>query len=132
MIRRLQPNALIINNTGLSARGELGHPEIDSVTFEQGLAEMPDRSAMEKYVAGEMCCTLNDHWGFGKNDLNYKSPAELIRQLCRCRRAGANFLLNVGPDGSGAAGREWGCSCDHAGEPADCRAVDAALWSCRL
>ena len=102
MIRRLQPNALIINNTGLSARGELGHPEIDSVTFEQGLAEMPDRSAMEKYVAGEMCCTLNDHWGFGKNDLNYKSPAELIRQLCRCRRAGANFLLNVGPDGSGA------------------------------
>ena len=27
---------MIINNTGLSARGELGHIELDSVTFERG------------------------------------------------------------------------------------------------
>ena len=38
MIRRLQPDAMIINNTGLSRQGEAGHPELDSVTFEQGQA----------------------------------------------------------------------------------------------
>ena len=38
MIRRLQPEAMIINNTGLSQQGKTGHPEIDSVTFEQGQA----------------------------------------------------------------------------------------------
>lgn len=101
MIRKLQPEAMIINNTGINARGELGHPEIDSVTFEQDLPVSMDRSAMGKYISGEMCYTINDHWGYGKNDLNYKSPAELIKTLCKCRRAGANFLLNIGPEGSG-------------------------------
>ena len=36
IIRRLQPEAMIINNTGLGAKGAIGNPEIDSVTFEQG------------------------------------------------------------------------------------------------
>lgn len=101
MIRKLQPDAMIINNTGLNARGELGHSEIDSVTFEQGLPCGKVKGKLEKYIAGEMCSTLNDHWGYGRNDLNYKSPAEVIKTLCRCRRAGANLLLNIGPDGTG-------------------------------
>lgn len=100
-IRKHQPNAMIINNTGLSARGELGHPEIDSVTFEQGLPKPIDRTGMSKYIAGEMCCTMNDHWGNGEFDFNFRSPAELIKTLAKCRKAGANFLLNVGPEGQG-------------------------------
>ncbi len=100
-IRKYQPEAMIINNTGLDARGKTGHPEIDSVTFEQGLPTMIDRSHMEKYVSGEMCYTINDHWGYGKHDFNYKTPAELIETLCKCRKVGANFLLNIGPDGEG-------------------------------
>ena len=36
MVRELQPEAMIIDNTGLRNRGEIGHPEIDCVTFEQG------------------------------------------------------------------------------------------------
>lgn len=101
-IRKWQPQAMIINNTGINARGELGHPEIDSVTFEQDLPAMMDRSGMSKYISGEMCYTINDHWGYGKNDFNYKSPAEFIETLCKCRKVGANFLLNIGPDGQGA------------------------------
>ncbi|MGL4737413.1 MAG: alpha-L-fucosidase [Cellulosilyticaceae bacterium] len=100
-IRKHQPEAMIINNTGLEAQGRLGHPEIDSVTFEQGVPEPIDRTNMEKYISGEMCCTLNDHWGVGANDLNYKTPAQLIKTLCKCRRAGANLLLNIGPDAQG-------------------------------
>lgn len=100
-IRRYQPDAIIVNNTGLEARGRVGNPEIDSVTFEQGRPTPMDREGMEKYIAAEMCGTLNNHWGIGKKDLDYKSPAELIENLCACRRVGANYLLNVGPTAQG-------------------------------
>lgn len=100
-IRKYQPNAIIVNNTGLSARGEVGNPEIDSVTFEQGRPTPMDREGHKKYVAAEMCYTLNDHWGIGENDFNYKSPAQLIETLCACRRVGANLLLNIGPTAQG-------------------------------
>lgn len=101
-IRQYQPDAIIVNNTGLDARGALGNREIDSVTFEQGRPTPLDREGAEKYVAAEMCCTLNDHWGIGKCDFHYKSPTQLIENLCACRKAGANFLLNIGPCAQGA------------------------------
>lgn len=100
-IRKYQPEAIIINNTGLNARGAKGHPEIDSTTFEQGLPVAPDRRGWPKYVAGEMCETLNSHWGIGQNDFNFKSPADIIQNLCACRKVGANYLLNVGPTPTG-------------------------------
>lgn len=102
MIRRHQPDAIIVNNTGLGARGVVGNSEIDSVTFEQGRPVPMDRDGMPKYVAAEMCHTMNDHWGFGRNDYNYKSLPEIIETLCACRKIGANYLLNVGPEGEGA------------------------------
>ena len=101
LIRKYQPDAIIVNNTGLEARGQLGNPEIDSVTFEQDRPTPMDREGMEKYVAAEMCYTLNDHWGIGHNDFNYKSPMQLIEALCSCRRVGANLLLNIGPTAQG-------------------------------
>ena len=101
-IRKYQPEAIIVNNTGLSARGRVGNPEIDSVTFEQGRPTPMDREGMEKYLAAEMCQTVNDHWGIGSRDINYKSPKELIENLCLCRKVGANYLLNIGPGAQGA------------------------------
>ncbi len=100
-IRKHQPEAMIINNTGLGERGKLVHSEIDSVTFEQGKPTPMDRRGMEKYVAAEMCYTINQHWGVGHSDFNYKSPKELIETLCDCRKVGANLLLNVGPEAQG-------------------------------
>lgn len=96
-IRRHQPEALIINNTGVDAMGEVGHPEIDAVTFERGRPVPLDRTNAPKYVAGEMCHTFNFHWGTAKNDFNYLSPAHVIEELCFARRAGANLLMNIGP-----------------------------------
>ena len=101
MIRRYQPDAIIVNNTGLEHRGETGAMEIDSVTFEQDRPTPMDREGMEKYIAAEMCYTLNNHWGIGHLDLEYKSPKELIEALCDCRRVGANYLLNIGPTAQG-------------------------------
>ena len=100
-IRKYQPEAMIINNTGLNQRGQVGHPEIDSVTFERGKPSPMNREGMSKYLAAEMCETVNDFWAVGKNDLNYKSPKELIERLCDCRKVGANCLLNIGPEAQG-------------------------------
>jgi alpha-L-fucosidase len=102
LIRKHQPDALIINNTGIGAEGKTGHPEIDSVTFERSLPKPIDRRGWPKYVAGEMCHTLNQHWGVGLQDFNYVNPAEVIQSLCLSRKAGANYLLNIGPNADGS------------------------------
>ena len=100
MIRSHQPEALIINNTGLGARGEVGNAQIDVLTYERGLPTPIDRTGMTKYFAGEMCETLNDHWG-DADDFNYKPIKQLIEEICDCRKVGANMLLNIGPAGDG-------------------------------
>lgn len=99
-IRKYQPEAMIINNTGLSAQGKTGHKEIDSVTFERGKPCFVDTT--DKPIAGEMCQVLNDHWGYAREDCNYKSVKELIENLIDCRKFGCNFLLNTGLKGIGA------------------------------
>ena len=43
MIRKHQPDAIIVNNTGLVALGKTGHPEIDSVTYENNAAKPMNR-----------------------------------------------------------------------------------------
>ena len=60
-----------------------------------------NREGMKKYVAGEVCKTINAHWGIGFNDINYLSPAQIVERLCHSRGCGANFLLNFGPTPQG-------------------------------
>ena len=101
LIRRHQPDCIIVDNAGMHRMGQASNPNLDSVTFEQGRPTPMDREGMPKYMAAEMCQTINQHWGYGKADFNYKSLAYLIETLCACRKVGANYLLNVGPDGDG-------------------------------
>ena len=98
-IRKYQPTAMIINNTGLSRQGEQGHPEIDSVTFERGEASVVEN--VNRPLAGEVCDALNDHWGYAEYDINYKSIKQIIKGLINARKVGANYLLNVGLQGNG-------------------------------
>jgi len=100
-IRKHQPEAMIINNTGLSARGALGHIELDSVTFERGKPQPVNMEGAPKYIASEMCEIFGDHWGYAAEDLNFKSPALMIEELAECRKYGANMLINVGPMSDG-------------------------------
>lgn len=102
LIRRYQPDAMIINNTGLSAQGALGNIELDSVTFERGRPRPINQPGAPKYIASEMCQVVGNHWGYAGSDLNQKSSAEIIGDLAACRRYGSNFLLNVGPKGDGS------------------------------
>lgn len=101
MIRGYQPEAMIINNTGLGALGELGHIELDSVTFERGKPKPINLESSPKYVASEMCQIFAQHWGYAREDFRFKSLPSIIKDYCACRRYGSNFLLNVGPMGNG-------------------------------
>ncbi|NDC75231.1 alpha-L-fucosidase [bacterium] len=49
----------------------------------------------------EVCMTMNDTWGFKKNDTNWKSVRQLLRNLSDISSKGGNFLLNVGPTADG-------------------------------
>ena len=101
IIRKYQPEAIIVNNTGIWERGVVGHPEIDSVTYERGRPEPMDRRGMSKYIAAEMNDIMNRHWGVATQDFHYKSINELIESFCECRKVGANYLLNVSPTATG-------------------------------
>ena len=52
-------------------------------------------------VDWEVPATINDTWGFKANDHNWKSPADLVRNLVDVVSKGGNYLLNVGPTAEG-------------------------------
>jgi len=88
MIRSLQPSIIIDDRSNL--------PEDFST---------PEQSIPEGALAGgrlwETCMTMNDHWGYEKNDNNWKSAQDLVRMLCDIASKGGNYLLNVGPTAEG-------------------------------
>jgi alpha-L-fucosidase len=49
----------------------------------------------------EVPATLNDTWGFNKDDRNWKDPREVINLLVKINSRGGNYLLNIGPDSLG-------------------------------
>ena len=100
MIRKYQPEAMIINNTGLDDRGVVGHYEIDSVTYERGLPNKVP-SLDDKERAGEVCESLTDHWGSSELDIHYKDIQSLINLLLDCRYHECNLIINGGVNKNG-------------------------------
>ncbi|HZP82686.1 MAG TPA: alpha-L-fucosidase, partial [Chthonomonadaceae bacterium] len=84
LIRSLQPGIIINDRNHL--------PE-DHATPEQSIPA----NALPGGRLWETCMTLNDTWGYAKNDHNWKSSEDLIHKLCDIASKGGNFLLNVGP-----------------------------------
>jgi len=101
LIRKHQPQAIIMDNTGLERPGELDHSEIDAVTFEQHGLEGNTRIFGES-VAAMRWFTLNEHWAYSPGDLNYKSGREIIEGYTQCRRYGAVYTINLAPRGDGS------------------------------
>lgn len=99
MIHTLQPHAVISNN-----RHDKPLPGEDIQGFEQDLpgGNSAGFNTTEIYdLPKEVCMTLNDHWGYSKDDQNHKSTRYLVHVLARSASVGANFLLNVGPTAEG-------------------------------
>jgi alpha-L-fucosidase len=64
----------------------------------------------------EIPATLNDTWGFNKDDANWKNPGEVIKLLVKIAGRGGNYLLNIGPDSLGRVPEESLRILDHVGQ----------------
>ena len=49
----------------------------------------------------ETAMTINDTWGYKDTDTDWKSAATIVSDLKQIESRGGNYLLNVGPTGSG-------------------------------
>jgi alpha-L-fucosidase len=70
----------------------------------EGDTETPEQFIPAKGYPGkdwEACMTINDTWGFKKDDTNFKSTETLLHNLIDIASKGGNYLLNVGPDARG-------------------------------
>ncbi len=100
-VRTLQPNIIVNNRVGKGRSGMQGMDKGNGVgdygTPEQ---EIP-ATGFGPGVDWESCMTMNNHWGYNKNDNNWKSTETLVHNLIDCASKGGNYLLNVGPTAQG-------------------------------
>jgi alpha-L-fucosidase len=87
-VRRLQPQCLISSRVG-NGFGDFR---------DFGDSQLPPTAIGGPW---EALFTHNDSWGWVKNDVDFKTPLEIIHLLASAAARGGNLLLNVGPDGSG-------------------------------
>ena len=88
-VEKLRPDIIMNNRLGGGYKG-------DYVT--------PEQKIPAKGFPGqdwETCMTINNTWGYKRDDHNWKSAQTLIRNLCDIASKGGNYLLNVGPDSTG-------------------------------
>jgi len=90
-VRSLQPDLIVNNRVGKRQKGDgdFGTPEQHIPAT--GLPGMD----------WETCMTMNNTWGYKKDDHNWKSYEDLLRKLVDIASKGGNFLLNVGPTAEG-------------------------------
>lgn len=70
----------------------------------KGDTETPEQSIPATGFPGrdwETCMTMNDTWGFKRDDHNWKPLSALITNLVDIASKGGNYLLNVGPNAEG-------------------------------
>ena len=64
----------------------------------------PELTVPERGLPGqdwESCMTMNENWGYAKDDHAWKPVPTLVRLLADTASKGGNLLLNVGPSGEG-------------------------------
>jgi alpha-L-fucosidase len=88
LVHRLQPACLVCGRVG-NHLGDYASTRDNAI---------PD-TALD--LDWETPQTINDTWGFKRNDHNWKPPEVLIRKLVDVASKGGNDLLNVGPTAEG-------------------------------
>jgi alpha-L-fucosidase len=88
LVHRLQPDCLV--------SGRVGHGVGD-------YGSMGDNQIPVGRVTGdwETPATINDTWGFKRDDHNWKPTRRLLHLLADLASKGVNYLLNVGPTAEG-------------------------------
>lgn len=105
-VRELQPSIIINNRVDVGRSGMAGLTREGEYAGDYGTPEQEVPATGLPGVDWETCLTMNDHWGYNKNDHNWKSSAALIRMLADIASKGGNFLLNVGPTAHGTFPQE--------------------------
>ena len=100
-VRNLQPDIIINNRVDVGRSGMAGLTRPGEFVGDFGTPEQEIPATGLPGVYWETCMTMNDHWGYNKNDNQWKSPKELIQKLADIASKGGNFLLNVGPTSEG-------------------------------
>jgi alpha-L-fucosidase len=88
LVSSLQPNCLV--------SGRIGNEAGDYRSMRDNL--MPHNVIQGRW---ETPATINDTWGFKKNDHEWKDTSTLIKKLSTIVGKGGNYLLNVGPTAEG-------------------------------
>jgi len=90
-VRSLQPDLIVNNRVGKRQKGD-------------GDFGTPEQYIPATGVPGtdwETCMTMNNTWGYKKDDHNWKSYDDILQKLVDIVSKGGNFLLNVGPTAEG-------------------------------
>ena len=90
LVKSRQPNCLL--------NSRIGHGKGDYVQTGDNAIPIQVYTHEGKW---EVPATLNDTWGYKKNDTNWKDPRDLIGKLADIVSKGGNYLLNVGPTAEG-------------------------------
>ncbi len=108
MVRSYQPDVIIDNRLEVSGEGfgslAAGNPTPfhgDFVSPEQIIPPHGLKDVNGKDLIWEACVTMNNHWGYCREDTCFKPASMLIKKLVECVSKGGNLLLNVGPDAKG-------------------------------
>ena len=113
MVRSLQPGLLIDNRLEVSGEGfgslYLCRPTPyhgDFITPEKMIPPQGLQDVEGKDLCWESCVTMNNNWGYARDDHAFKPASMLIKKLVECVSKGGNMILNVGPMGNGAFPKE--------------------------
>lgn len=108
MVRSLQPGVIIDNRLEVSGEGFgslwEGNPTPYHGDFVSPEQIIPPNGLLDKNgkdLIWEACVTMNNNWGYSRNDRFFKPSSMLIKKLVECVSKGGNLLLNVGPDAKG-------------------------------
>ncbi|UCG27930.1 MAG: alpha-L-fucosidase [Bacteroidales bacterium] len=99
-VRNIEPDMIINNRVGKGRMGMQGMNIDESYAGDFGTPEqeiLGEKSGLD----WESCMTMNNTWGFKKNDHDWKPTEVLIHNLVDIAAKGGNYLLNVGPTGEG-------------------------------
>jgi len=102
LARSLQPDIIMDNRlvaghedpSNAAAYGDFASPE--QIIPPEGVV-----NAQGEPQVWEACITLNKHWGYARDDHEFKSPQQIVHMLVECVSKGGNLLLNVGPTALG-------------------------------
>lgn len=100
-VRSLKKDIIINNRVDVGRDGMVGFSKEPEFRGDFGTPEQQIPATGAPGMDWETCMTMNDTWGFHKNDHNWKSNETLIRMVSDIASKGGNFLLNVGPTAEG-------------------------------